>query len=491
MSADAGNAEVTSIGRYRIEGLVGSGGMGTVYRGVDPFLRRVVAVKVLSGSREDENAQERFFREARAIARLEHPNIVRIYEADATQGMPYIAMEYLDGQDGREFIKAKPSLTRSLDVMVQVFEGLACAHGLGVIHRDVKPGNMILLAGDVVKLIDFGLARLADDQRDLTRGMVFGSAPYMAPEQITNPGQIDARTDIYSASVILFNLVTGSLPYRGATVAETLVQIVHAPTPDVATLRPDCPPAVAALIRRCMSKDPADRPSSALEVADTLRKISHRISHPRITVPSSAPPLPQLDFPEPPSGPTSDTTALQSDALTEYDLTGLREPASVPPPAPPVHPTASQFRPILAAVGVAGLLLSIAAGTILWMRRPPASPSAGGGPASLAPALSPGESPATGMASQGGPRLVVENPTTREHRLHARSGEKLSFRVRVEDESRKAGEPQWRLNDELTAVGPVWTYTAGHGPRVDSVSVSIPGVEVNARTFVHWYVNVE
>ncbi|MBK8597340.1 MAG: protein kinase [Holophagales bacterium] len=486
MSADAGNAEGTSIGRYRIEGLVGSGGMGTVYRGVDPFLCRVVAVKVLAGSSEDENAQERFFREARAIARLEHPNIVRIYEADATQGTPYIAMEYLDGQDGREFVKSGPSLTRSLDVMVQVFEGLACAHGLGVVHRDVKPGNMILLAGDVVKLIDFGLARLADDQRDLTRGMVFGSAPYMAPEQITSPGQIDARTDIYSASVILFNLVTGSLPYRGATVAETLVQIVHAPTPDVGTLRPDCPPAVAALIRRCMSKDPADRPSSALEVAETLRKISHRISHPRIVVPPGGPPLTELDFPEPPTGSTTNATALESDALTEYDLTGLGGPASVPPPALPVRPTPSSFRPILLAVGVAGLLLSIAAGTILWLRRPAASLPGSGGPA-----LPARGSAATDPATPGGPRLVVENPTTREHRLHAQSGEKLSFRVRVEEQGPRAGEPQWRLNDELTAVGPVWTYTAGRGPRVDSVSVSIPGVEVTARTFVHWYVNVE
>lgn len=494
MNAEAGAyAEGSSIGRYRIEGLIGSGGMGAVYRAVDPFLRRVVALKVLSAPREDENAQERFFREARAIARLEHRNIVRIYEADAPQGTPYIAMEYLEGQDGREFVRSRPSLTRAIDVTVQVFEGLACAHGLGVIHRDVKPGNMIVLPGDVVKLIDFGLARLADDKRDLTRGQVFGSAPFMAPEQITSPGRIDARTDIYSAGVILYCLLTGTLPFKGATVAETLVQIVHGPPPEIEALRPDCPPDLAALIQRCIAKDPADRPSSAREVAEALRRISHRLSRPRITLPPPPPPLPP-----PPglavTGPVAAAseppeTSGAADALTQYDLLGPAEPEAPLPLAAPARPAGPSVRPVALALATAGLVVSIGAGTAYWLRRPPApSPTSGGTPYLLPPLPA---SPATGAAAADGPRLVVDDPALRAPRIRARGGEKLLMRVRVDGAGTSTAEPQWRLNDELVAIGPSWTYKVGPGKRVDLVSVSLPDVEVSARTIVIWHVIVE
>lgn len=498
MSVESGNVEGSCIGRYRIEGLVGSGGMGAVYRAFDPFLRRVVAVKALAGPRDDENAQERFFREARAIARLEHRNIVRIYEADAPQGIPYIAMEYLDGQDGREFVRSNPPLSRALEVMVQVFEGLACAHGLGVIHRDVKPGNIIILPGDVVKLIDFGLARLVDDQRDLTRGQVFGSAPFMAPEQITSPGQIDERTDVYSASVILYNLVTGCLPFTGATAAETLSQIVNAPAPDIESLRPGCPPAVAAFVRRCMSKDREGRPSSALEAAAMLRAILDRISQPSIALSPSDPllpdfpPLPELTLSGPPQTNIREAAGPGPDEPTDCDLTGSTELAPATPLAVPNRPGPSSLRYIVLTVAATGLVLSIAAGAILWLRRPaPLSPPVTDDKTALIPpSLAQGSEP-RGASAAGGPRLVVEEPTPHKLRIHVLSGEKLSFRVRVEDHGLQTGEPQWRLNDELTAVGSAWTYTAGSSSRVDLVSVAIPGVEVTPRTVVLWYVNVK
>jgi serine/threonine-protein kinase len=492
-TAAGSRVEGTSIGRYRIEALIGSGGMGAVYRAVDPLLRRVVAIKVLAAAHDDETAQERFFREARAIARLEHRNIVRIYEADAPEGTPYIAMEFLEGQDGRQFVKSSPSLSRGLDVMVQVFEGLACAHGLGVIHRDVKPGNMIVLPGDVVKLIDFGLARLADDQRDLTRGQVFGSAPFMAPEQITNPSQIDARTDVYSAGVVLYCLVTGALPYKGATVAETLVQIVHAPQPDITSLRPDCPSDVAALVRRCLAKDPSERPASALEAAETLRRIAHRIASPRIPLPPPLPPLPDfaLTFSEPIAELEVAPAPPAEDVLTQYDLLGSSGPSTSAPESAPPGLAARSMSPIALTIAAVGLILAVGAGTVLWLRRSASISPGKDGPTLLLPPLqtSAGANSGQVTSEDAGPRLVVEEPVSRKPRI--RSGESLPLRVRVEGAGLIAAEPQWQLNGEVVASGSSWTYTARSGRRVDLVTVSLPGVAVTPRTIVVWNVSVE
>ncbi len=204
------------------------------------------------------------------------------------------------------------------------------------------------------------------------------------------------------------------------------------------------------------------------------------------------PPLPELVLSGPPQATIRVANGQGADEPTEYDPTGSAEPDPAQPLAFPNRPSASSLRNIVLTVVAAGLVLSIAAGAILWLRRPASLPAPISDDKTALFSPSPSQdSKSTGTSAAGRPRLIVEEPTPQKLRIHARSGEKLSFRVRVEDQGLQTGEPQWRLNDDLTAVGPAWTYTAGSGPRVDLVSVAIPGVEVTPRTVVLWYVNVE
>jgi serine/threonine-protein kinase len=221
----------TYLGKYRIEGILGRGGMGVVYKGFDPNIERVVAVKtVRMGALEGEEADEvlqRFKREAQAVGRLAHPNIVSVYEYGEHGGKPYIAMEFVEGRELAELLESgkRFDLPEAVVLMEQVFSALAYCHAHGVVHRDLKPANILMLDDGKPKLTDFGIARI--ESSTLTRtGAVMGTPDYMSPEQLTGQGT-DARSDLFSAAVILYELITGERPFPGKTFAGIMNRVMR------------------------------------------------------------------------------------------------------------------------------------------------------------------------------------------------------------------------------------------------------------------------
>ena len=215
------------IGKYEIIGLIGRGGMGVVYQARDNALGRLVALKVVTSDLAlDHEADIRFLREARSVAALQHPNIVVVCELGEHNGSPFIAMEFLDGEPLDRLIRNHVPLTvlQKTDIILQVAKALQYAHDKGVIHRDVKPGNIMRLRDGSVKVVDFGLAHLTD--QTITKiGMVMGTLGYLAPEQLNSEG-IDGRTDIFSLGVVMYELLSGRLPFEGAKPAEVMKRIL-------------------------------------------------------------------------------------------------------------------------------------------------------------------------------------------------------------------------------------------------------------------------
>jgi serine/threonine protein kinase len=491
------------IGRYEVGRLIGRGGMGAVYLGFDPFLGRKVALKFLASSTiAKEIARERFFREARAIARLEHPNIVRIYEAADDPQLPFIAMEFVDGVDAKSLVKSRPPLAQAVHVMAQVFAGLAVAHEHGVVHRDVKPANVLVTEDGTAKLIDFGLARLTGDDSDLTRGQVFGTLAYMSPEQTRDSGTTDYRTDIYAAGAMLFQFVTGNPPFAGATLAELMVKIVNEPVPDPISMAPDCPPDVASLILRCLAKAPEDRPDSARPLAAELFEILERLTNPGRygkapvveppVLPPPLPPAPSEALLDQGLSPRHSSPGVLS--LPHVDLGPLRSPRDsfdAPPERPnPVQAGAGGGLRVSTVFLIAGsVIATVAAFWIsysLFRRVQVRAPTALSGPAEARPASPPAASPKT--VPEVGPRLVAVSPPPGNTRLTLAAGE--SFRFRVDVTGNPAPRPRWRLNDAPVADGPEYVYdsaTAGHR---DLVSVSVGDEAVGSGTVLIWYVTV-
>ena len=261
------------IGKYQIRRLVARGGMGALYLANDPNLDREVAVKVMSEDiMRDEQARARFYREAKAAARLQHRNIVTVFDFAHDGDVPYIVMEFLRGQNLAERLRSGPpfTLTGALDLSIQLCEGLHFAHGEGVVHRDVKPANIWVLPDDSVKLLDFGIAKSAAGTLTSGTGVV-GSAAYMSPEQIE--GQpVDARSDLFSVGAVLFELVAGQPAFDGRSVTAVMMKITQdEPAPDVRTSAPDTPAALASVIARALQKSPADRYGDAAEMVTDLR----------------------------------------------------------------------------------------------------------------------------------------------------------------------------------------------------------------------------
>ena len=259
------------IGRYAILGKLGEGAMGTVYRGRDDTLDRDVALKVMSRGIADADARARFQREAKAAARLQHPNIIVIYELGEHDGAPFMALEYLDGVDLQQGIDLgiKPDPRFTLPLVLQLLAGLGHAHEHGCIHRDVKPSNVFLPYGQPAKITDFGVARLAGHNVTTSSGAVSGTPSYMAPEQIQG-GEIDGRTDLFAAGLILYELVTGEKAFK----AETVVAVVYKILYEDANL--DLISAGAewerlrAVIARSIARKPADRYPDAPSMSAAL-----------------------------------------------------------------------------------------------------------------------------------------------------------------------------------------------------------------------------
>jgi len=272
-------AEETSarprIGRYLITGRLGKGGMGMVYRGLDEALEREVAVKTITlQSSTSEESQKRFEVEAKAAARMQHPNIVAVFELAEDRGVRFIAMELLQGTDLDVLLRSAEEilLAEMLDVAIQVCRGLAYAHERGVFHRDIKPANIGLIEDGTAKIMDFGIAKMEGTQLTKT-GMMVGTVNYMSPEQVHGK-KLDGRTDIFSMGVILYQMLAGERPFRGDSVTQVLYKIVKEPPPplDLSSYG-EVGSRLASIVERALAKDRDERYQGAGDLADALQKV--------------------------------------------------------------------------------------------------------------------------------------------------------------------------------------------------------------------------
>jgi CHASE2 domain-containing sensor protein len=265
MLLDGGGVEKPMLGRYQVEKELGKGAMGVVYLGKDPKIGRVVAIKTMALSQEFEgdeltDARERFFREAETAGRLQHQNIVTIFDAGEEHDLAYIAMEFLKGKDLADVTKDGHLLpvSKVLSIVARVSEALAYAHRQNVVHRDIKPANIMYdPATDTVKVTDFGIARITDSSKTKT-GMVLGTPSFMSPEQIAGK-KIDGRSDLYSLGVMLFQMLAGVLPFRGESMAELMYKIANEPAPDIRIIRPELSPQLADIVARALGKSSETR----------------------------------------------------------------------------------------------------------------------------------------------------------------------------------------------------------------------------------------
>jgi eukaryotic-like serine/threonine-protein kinase len=261
-------------GRYELEELVGSGGMSTVFRARDRQLDRRVAIKILHEHYlSDPEYVERFRREARAVAQLSHPNIVTVIDRGEDEGRQYIVFEHVEGENLKELVRRTGRLPvrRALELGVAVADGLAFAHERGLVHRDVKPQNVLLSREGEVKVTDFGIARSLDVDHGVTQtGTVLGTGEYLAPEQASGK-PISAATDVYSLGVVLWELLAGEVPFVGESFVAVAMRHVNEPPPSLREQRPDVSPRLAAAVERALAKDPARRFPSMAALSRELR----------------------------------------------------------------------------------------------------------------------------------------------------------------------------------------------------------------------------
>ena len=273
----AGNVEKPMLGRYEIEKELGKGAMGVVYLGRDPKINRVVAIKTMALSQEFEadelvEVKERFFREAETAGRLNHANIVTMFDAGEEHDLAYIAMEFLKGKDLVPYSKQGNlmPLPRVMSIVARVADALSYAHENNVVHRDIKPANIMYEPeSDQVKVTDFGIARITDSSKTKT-GMVLGTPSYMSPEQLAGK-KIDGRSDLFSLGVMLYQMSCGKLPFEGDSMAQLMFRIANEPHPDVRSVNPDLPDCLVAIIDKALVKDPDTRYQTGAEFARDIR----------------------------------------------------------------------------------------------------------------------------------------------------------------------------------------------------------------------------
>ena len=280
--------KLEKIGRYQVLERVGKGGMGVLYRGFDPVLDREVAIKLMHAdfSEDTEQMRPRFYREARAAAKLNHRNIVTIFEFAEESNVPYIVMEFLKGTPLGARMHSQPPLTidDKLNVVAQLCDGLSYAHEQGVVHRDVKPDNVFILEDGQVKLLDFGIAKLQTST--LTRqGDVLGSASYMSPEQVGGSESVDGRADIFSTGVVLYEMLTGKKPFEGDSPTAVIVKILKDDPNPIDAAATALPADVIAAVMKALQKDPANRFQTADEMSRELQNIRKHL-HPSASKPN-------------------------------------------------------------------------------------------------------------------------------------------------------------------------------------------------------------
>ncbi|HEY4572578.1 MAG TPA: serine/threonine-protein kinase, partial [Thermoanaerobaculia bacterium] len=313
----------STVSHYRILDRLGGGGMGVVYRAIDLKLDRPVALKFLSSQRgSSEEHKRRFIREARAASALDHPNICTVYEIDQTpDGALFIAMALCEGETLRDRIARGPlPVGEAVEIAEQVAAGLARAHGRGIVHRDVKPGNVIVAPDGRVKLVDFGIAKLSDQSRLTRAGTTVGTAGYMSPEQLHGE-EPDPRTDVWSLGVVIYEMVTGHSPFEADSETETVKAILRRAPRPMGSLHPGVPPALERIVERALAKRLEDRTGSMDAMSAELRRLAadlatpSRASDPDRTVVEIPAPLP------PPPPPETDTReGLHGQTVGPYEI---------------------------------------------------------------------------------------------------------------------------------------------------------------------------
>src|SRR5438445_6148555 len=279
-----------TLGNYKITTKLGAGGQGTVYKATDQKLGRTVVVKVLPAELTvKETNLKRFEREARLASALDHPNICTIFDMDEAEGLHFISMQYVEGKNVRQLVNGRPlELESALRIAIQVADALVAAHARGIIHRDIKSGNVMVTDAGQVKVLDFGLAKLLYEEEaqatgihrtELTEvGVPYGTATYAAPEQARGD-RVDARADIFSTGVLLYEMLAGTWPFRGKTTVDVRHAVIHDQPKPLAEVRPGPTPArLQQILDKAMAKDPRDRYQKISELRDELKKVLQEVS---------------------------------------------------------------------------------------------------------------------------------------------------------------------------------------------------------------------
>jgi serine/threonine protein kinase len=283
----------TLAGKYSIEKLIKRGGMGSVYLGKHVLMEKIVAIKVLRPSLAlDDDVVRRFSREAKAASRISHPHAVSVTDfGESEDGIVFLVMEYLDGRTLKDVIKSEGpmKLDRVVEIVRQVAGALDAAHGQGVVHRDLKSDNIMLskvTGGEWAKVLDFGIAKIqqtdSHDDDITAANLVIGTPQYMSPEQCAHSGAIDARSDVYSFGIIIYEMLAGHVPFSGESPTVIMMKQVQDPAPSILEARPDLPVAVSSVISRALAKEPAGRPHSAGELSTALAEASATAEFPEV-----------------------------------------------------------------------------------------------------------------------------------------------------------------------------------------------------------------
>jgi len=375
-----------SIGRYEVLGVLGKGAMGIVYKAVDPVIDRVVAIKTIRLTlSEDELAfyEARFAQEIKTVGKLNHPHIVTIYDVGRTDEFAYMAMEFIEGPELKQFMGGKPlDVATSVDLIAQTADGLAFAHARDIVHRDVKPSNVMIVFDEdrmVAKVTDFGIARGPSSKVKTMTGLILGSPRYMSPEQVVGKN-VGLRSDIFSLGVVLYEMLAGIAPFDADSVSSIMYQTVHVREEPLKNINAGVPPELEAIVAKALAKSQDDRFQTMKEFARALRDIARTLPAPQASLPLAPPTPPRpATFPPPgepspeaasagtePPARTGDGLSLSSafDSLegtmrlaaltdTRIDSTRIMRPPAPPEPEePPPQPAkASIPAPVVSDVG--------------------------------------------------------------------------------------------------------------------------------------------
>ena len=422
-----------NMGKYRVIDRVGRGGMGTVFRAVDDTLNREVAIKILNAELNDPEVARRFRAEAVTVARLNHPGIATIFELFQHEGQWMMVMEFVRGETLEHLVERQGPLSpqRAADLTMQALAALAHAHRMGVVHRDLKPANVMITESGAVKIMDFGIARVAGSEHLTHAGFLMGTPAYMAPEQVTG-GEIDARTDLYSMGVVFYYLVSGRLPFKGDNpIAMAQSRVNDKPIP-VAQVREGLPAWIEPLIERALSKPAEERFQSADQFREALRRglaglpmetLSGLSLLPELiaTTPPGTVAIPPMTMPPPSGGTTPLSTTPPPSQNPSARLPLSPTAAAAASKRLPIPPQAAAGRsstnPIAIGLGALALLLAVLVAVMLFKSYRQASTTAtpsDPGTASVTPAPqppppapTPAESPSPSAATSSTPSPAV------------------------------------------------------------------------------------